>query len=36
MNADEWSAQLRISGKNLKFKLDTGADCSVILKALFK
>ena len=35
MNADEWSAQLKINGKNLKFKLDTGADCNVISEALF-
>ena len=30
VNADEWSAQLKINGKNLNFKLDTGADCNVI------
>ena len=35
-DADEWSAKLKINGKNLKFKLDTGVDCSVISKALFE
>ena len=35
-DTDEWSAKLKINGKNLKFKLDTGADCNVISKTLFE
>ena len=35
-DADEWSAKLKINGKNLKFKLDTGVDCNVISKTLFE
>ena len=32
----EVSAMSKINGKNVKFKLDTGADCNVISRTLFE
>ena len=35
-DADEWSAKLKINGKNLKFKPETRVDCNVISKTLLE